>query len=72
VCCAAAIATIELMEKENLNARAQEIAKIVDDRFRKWQKRFKCVGVLKAFCCRDSTRPTLAMANHLILSLPSA
>lgn len=44
VCCAAAIATIDLMEKENLNARAQEIAKVVDDRFRKWQKRFKCVG----------------------------
>ncbi len=44
VCCAAALATIDLMEKENLNDRAIEISKIVASRFAIMKSKFSCIG----------------------------
>ena len=47
VCCAAAIATINFMEKENLNERAKEISKIVESRFSIMKNKFSCVGDIR-------------------------
>jgi 4-aminobutyrate aminotransferase/(S)-3-amino-2-methylpropionate transaminase len=44
VCCAAALATIEFMEKENLNARAMEISHIVNERLGALKEKFNCIG----------------------------
>lgn len=44
VCCAAALATIDFMEKVNLNERAVEISKIVQKRFLQMQEKFSCIG----------------------------
>ena len=44
ICCAAAIATINLMEKENLNDRAMEISEIVFNRFNLMKNKFSCIG----------------------------
>ena len=44
VCCAAALATIEYMEKENLNERAAEISRYVEKRFMQMKERFSCIG----------------------------
>lgn len=43
VACAAAIATINVMEKKNLNQRANEIGRIVDDRFKAIRKQCRHV-----------------------------
>ncbi|MDQ6844317.1 MAG: 4-aminobutyrate--2-oxoglutarate transaminase [Bacteroidota bacterium] len=44
VCCAASLATIDFMEKENLNEKAMEISKIVKERFLQMKERFSCIG----------------------------
>lgn len=44
VCCAAALATLKVMEKENLNERANQVCKIVADRFAVMQSKFYGVG----------------------------
>jgi 4-aminobutyrate aminotransferase/(S)-3-amino-2-methylpropionate transaminase len=44
VCCAAALATIEFMEKENLNARAVAISRIVNKRLGTMKEKFDCIG----------------------------
>ena len=42
--CAAALKTIEIMERDDLAARAQKIGKIVTERAQKWQERFPVLG----------------------------
>lgn len=44
VCCAAAIATINYMEEINLNAKAKEVSKIVEDRFLKLKEKCPAIG----------------------------
>ncbi len=44
VCCAAALATIDFMEKEDLNSRAMHISRIVKDRLLNMQEKFSCIG----------------------------
>ncbi|CAN5194722.1 4-aminobutyrate--2-oxoglutarate transaminase [soil metagenome] len=44
VCCAASLATIEFMEKEDLNRKATEISRIVESRFLKMKNKFSCIG----------------------------
>lgn len=47
VCCAAAIATLNYMEEINLNQRAQEVAKIVSERFHKLKKKCSSIGDIR-------------------------
>ncbi len=44
VCCAASLATIKFMEKENLNEKAMEISSIVEKRFLQMKEKFPCIG----------------------------
>ena len=44
LCCAAAIATIKYMEEINLNQKADEVAKIVNDRFLKLKAKCPAIG----------------------------
>ena len=43
VCCAAALATLDFMEKENLNARSVAIGKLMRTRFEAMQQRFPLI-----------------------------
>ncbi|MEX1191172.1 MAG: 4-aminobutyrate--2-oxoglutarate transaminase [Brumimicrobium sp.] len=47
VCCAAALATIQLMKDLNLNERANHIGKIVTQRMEKLQKEFSIIGDIR-------------------------
>ena len=42
--CVAALKTVELMERENLNQRAEQIGETVMAHFRDWQERFPIIG----------------------------
>lgn len=42
--CAAALKTIEIMERENLARRSCEIGEYVVKRYNQWKERFNCVG----------------------------
>ena len=42
--CVAALKSIELMERENLNQRAEQIGETLMGRFRGWQERFPIIG----------------------------
>ena len=44
VSCAAALAAIEIMEHENLSARAEKLGEIFDLRARGWKKRWSLIG----------------------------
>jgi 4-aminobutyrate aminotransferase/(S)-3-amino-2-methylpropionate transaminase len=44
VCCAAAIATIEYMERININALGEKVGKIVRDRFSQMKQQFPAIG----------------------------
>ena len=44
VCCAASLATIDYMEKENINEQAMEISRYVEKRFLQMKERFSCIG----------------------------
>lgn len=44
VCCAASLATIDFMEKENLNSKAIAISKIVEKRFLAMKEKFSSIG----------------------------
>lgn len=44
VCCAAALATIQLMKDQNLNARAIQIGAMINDRFNKLKKEVPEIG----------------------------
>jgi 4-aminobutyrate aminotransferase/(S)-3-amino-2-methylpropionate transaminase len=48
VCCAAAIATIKLMEDKNLNARAEVIGKIFTDKFKEFAEFVPFIGDIRA------------------------
>lgn len=47
VCCAAAIATINFMENENLNERALHISRIIESRFSLMKNKFPCIGDIR-------------------------
>ncbi len=47
VCCAAALATIQLMKDENLNERAKYIGAIIMDRMRETQKECSAIGDIR-------------------------
>jgi 4-aminobutyrate aminotransferase / (S)-3-amino-2-methylpropionate transaminase / 5-aminovalerate transaminase len=42
--CAAALASIETMERENLNARAMKLGDVFEARAKEWQKRWPIIG----------------------------
>jgi 4-aminobutyrate aminotransferase/(S)-3-amino-2-methylpropionate transaminase len=42
--CSAALAVLEVMEKENLNERAVHIGKVVMDRFHQMAEKYECIG----------------------------
>ena len=44
VSCAAALAAIEIMERENLSARAEKLGELFDLRTREWKKRWSLIG----------------------------
>ena len=44
VCCAAALATLQYMKDLNLNQRANEISRTVEDHFMKLKKHYPCIG----------------------------
>src|SRR5271169_4829233 len=44
VSCAAALAAIEIMERENLSARAEKLGELFDSRARQWKKRWPLIG----------------------------
>jgi len=44
VSCAAALAAIEIMERENLSARAEKLGELFDSRAREWKKRWSLIG----------------------------
>ena len=48
VCCAAAIATIKIMEEKKLNERAAKIGKIFTDRFKKFAEFVPYIGDIRA------------------------
>lgn len=49
VCCAAALATIQLMKDENLNDRAKEIGRMFMERFENLQKKVPAIGDVRGF-----------------------
>lgn len=44
VCCAAALATIQMMKDENLNQRGIEVGNIIEERFKKMQQKYSEIG----------------------------
>jgi len=44
VCCAAALATIQIIKDENLNERAKQIGKTIETRFKKLQENCSAIG----------------------------
>lgn len=42
--CAAALKTIEIMERDHLADRSLKIGKIVTDRYKEWQKKYPVIG----------------------------
>ena len=47
VACAAALAVLDLYEKEDFAARSREIGKIITERFLKLQERYICIGEVR-------------------------
>ena len=47
VSCAAALATIQLMKDENLNARAMEVGEMITSRFKNLQRNFHKLEMLE-------------------------
>jgi 4-aminobutyrate aminotransferase/(S)-3-amino-2-methylpropionate transaminase len=47
VCCAAALATIQVMEEQQLNNRALEISEIVQSRLLKMKDKCQCIGDIR-------------------------
>ena len=44
VACAAALKTIEIMERDHLADRSLEIGKIVTDRYNQWKEKYEVIG----------------------------
>jgi 4-aminobutyrate aminotransferase/(S)-3-amino-2-methylpropionate transaminase len=49
--CASALKVIEIMERENLPKRAQDIAKKCADTFNEWKKEFQVIGDVRGIGC---------------------
>lgn len=47
VACAAALAAIDLYEKEHMAARSQIIGECLRKRFQQWQERYPCIGEIR-------------------------
>ena len=45
--CAAALKTIEIMERDHLADRSLEIGKKVTDRYHDWQEKYRCIGDIR-------------------------
>ena len=76
VCCAASIATIDFMEKENLNERAMEISRIVESRFPIMKNKFSCIGDVRGLGAmqaiefvknNDPLQPDAELVNNLFI-----
>ncbi|CAN5783842.1 4-aminobutyrate--2-oxoglutarate transaminase [soil metagenome] len=75
VCCAASLATIDYMEKENLNQQAIDISKIVEERFLNMKEKFACIGDVRGLGAmqaiefvknNDPLQPDSALVTTLI------
>ena len=75
VSCAAALAVIEVMEKEKLPARALKVGEILTQRLRKLQAEFTCVGEVRGLGAmvamelvrnRDAHAPDADLAKALV------
>lgn len=75
VSCAAALAVIEVMEKEKLPARAVKVGEILTQRLRKLQAEFTCVGEVRGLGAmvamelvrnRDAHAPDADLAKALV------
>lgn len=73
--CRAALAVLDIMEKERLNERAEQIGINVMNRFREWESRYACIGEargLGAMCAleivqdRATRDPDKARAGRII------
>ncbi|WP_428387910.1 4-aminobutyrate--2-oxoglutarate transaminase [Mucisphaera sp.] len=56
VACASALATIDHMEKHKLADRANEVGKVIMDRFRQWQAKYEFIGDVRglgAMCAME-------------------
>jgi len=47
ICCAAALAVLEIIESEHLVEKAHELGKKLYSRFEQWQKKFDIVGGIR-------------------------
>lgn len=75
VCCAAALATILVMEEEKLNDRAMLIGKRIADRFKKMAEWADCIGDVRGLGAmiavefvadRKSKAPNVAVCDHVV------
>jgi 4-aminobutyrate aminotransferase / (S)-3-amino-2-methylpropionate transaminase / 5-aminovalerate transaminase len=69
IACAAALAAIETLERENLSARALELGERFDSRARAWKSRFPLIGDIRglgAMCALElvKSRDTREPAKH--------
>lgn len=74
--CAAALKTIEIMERENLAGRSLEIGKKVTDTYKKWQKKYDCIGDIRGLGgmiglelvkTQEGKEPAADLTNALVL-----
>lgn len=75
VSCAAALAVLEVMEKEQLPARAMQIGDVLTQRLRKLQAQFPCIGEVRGLgamvamelvCNRDAHAPDPDLTRALV------
>lgn len=75
VCCAAALATIKLMEELDLNARAVEVADQINHRLHALQQQHQCIGDVRGLGAMigiefvkhtDSNQPDAALCTDII------
>lgn len=73
--CAAALKVIEIIERDNLCARAQEIARICLARFGQWQEKYEEVGDVRGIGCmmglelvkdKKSKAPNAKLVNDIV------
>lgn len=74
--CAAALKTIEIMERENLAGRSLEIGKKVTDAYKKWQEKYDCIGDIRGLGgmiglelvkTQEGKEPATELTNALVL-----
>ncbi len=74
--CAAALKTIEIMERENLAGRSLEIGKKVTDTYKKWQEKYDCIGDIRGLGgmiglelvkTQEGKEPATDLTNALVL-----